>query len=125
MNNSTNTESMSQWNDSSKENLDALIDLKFSVERQISIMTETFKKANEFRFLNLTSDQDIKTVFELHNNNIEISGQNFLDKQTNLIKKIDKILLNKCDHDWIHDAIDEPLSSRNICWCKKCYCRQY
>jgi len=122
--NTSNTSDSPSNNDSS-ENLEALIDLKFSLERQVSVMTETFKKAKDYRFLNLSSDRDIQSLFTVHNNNIKMSGQAFLDKQTTLVKEIDTILLNKCDHEWIHDVVDEPLTSRNICYCKKCYCRQY
>jgi hypothetical protein len=120
MNTSINHSSV-QMKECDIENLESLIDLKFAVERQISIMHETFKKSNEYRSSNL----DIYSIYNLYNNNIKESGQIFLETQTELIKKIDVILLKKCPHDWNHDAIDEPLSSRNICWCKKCYCRQY
>jgi hypothetical protein len=113
-----------QPDECSADNLEALVDLKFAVERQFSIMLETFKKTKDHRLVNRTADLDIYAAFALFNNNIEMYGQIFLEKQTELIGSIDAVLMKKCDHNWIHDVIDEPLTSRNICYCGKCYCRQ-
>ena len=119
------TEDAEQHDPSSAHNLEELINLKFAVERQFSILFETFKKAKEHRLVNTSADLDIYAIFAVNNNNIETNGELFLEKQTELIKSIDAILLKKCDHNWIHDVIDEPLErSRNICYCGKCYCRQ-
>ena len=114
-----------QPDECNKTNLEELINLKFAVERQFSILFETFKTSKDHHLVNTSADLDIYAAFALYNNNIEMSGQIFLEKQTELIRNIDEILLKKCDHNWIHDVIDEPLErSRDICYCGKCYCRQ-
>jgi len=114
-----------QYDTSNANNLEELINLKFAVERQFSILFETFEKAKEYRLVNTSADLDIYALFAVYDNNIETIGQLFLEKQTELLRSIDEILMRKCDHNWIHDVIDEPLDrSRNICYCGKCYCRQ-
>ena len=106
-------------------NIEELINLKFDVEREINILHETFEKSKKSYLLNSANDLDIYKVFAKHRLNIEFVGTTFLEKQTELLKNIDEILLKLCDHNWIHDVIDEPLErSRNICYCGKCYCRQ-
>ena len=115
-------------------NMEELINLKFSVERQISTLHETFEASKKYKNMrysrssyseNSTANLDIYEVFERHHGNIERFGTSFLERQTELLRNIDEILLKLCDHNWIHDVIDEPLErSRNICYCGKCYCRK-
>jgi hypothetical protein len=70
--------------------LEQLIQLKFSLEKEINILRENQEKL-EFR------------------------------KQKQLLAEVNKILEEKCEHNWIEDAIDEPLSTRYICYCSECY----
>jgi hypothetical protein len=106
-------------------NIEELINLKFAVERQINSLHESFEKYKRPYLLNSVSDLEIYKIFATHSINIELFGSSFLEKQTELLGNIEKILLNECDHNWIHDVIDEPLErSKNICYCSKCYCRK-
>ena len=108
----------------SEQNVETLINLKFNVERQFSALHETFEKAKEIRLVNTNADLDIYGLVTMYTNNIEIYGNTFLEKQTELLKHIDTLLLKKCPHNWIDDVIDGPFSSRDICYCSKCYVRK-
>ncbi len=106
-------------------NIEELINLKFMVERQINSLHGAFEKYERPYLLNSDKDLEIYKIFAIHSINIELFGSSFLEKQRELLVSIEKILLKECDHDWIHDVIDEPLErSRNICYCSKCYCRK-
>tara|TARA_Y100000389_G_C17458092_1_gene519577 strand:- start:2461 stop:2838 length:378 start_codon:yes stop_codon:yes gene_type:complete len=109
-----------------KENIDVetLIELKFNVEREISIMRETFEKLKEKRKYYNGNELDVYTVFRDYRNNVDNIGEVFYEKQTVLLSKIDNLLLNKCQHKWIDDVIDGPFSSQNYCYCCKCFLRK-
>ena len=124
---------MSQYLNSSKHdkpdeydenNLDALITLKFTIEREINTLYETFHKVKtlnrEIRIKNL----DIHTIFTIYQNNIDTQGDLFMQKQTELLNSIDALLLKNCKHNWIDDIIDGPFSSRDYCYCSKCFIRK-
>ena len=53
-----------------------------------------------------------------------MNGTIFLEEQTELLKYINKLLLEKCDHNWVNDAIDLPFGERYVCYCSKCYIYQ-
>ena len=106
-------------------NIEELINLKFVVERQINSLRGSFEKSKTHNLLNGTGDLNIYKIFATYSINIELFGSSFLEKQTELLANIEGILLKECDHNWIHDVIDEPPErSRNICYCGKCHCRQ-
>ena len=106
------------------KNIEVLIDLKFAIEREFSVLDDTFKKTKERRYKTMEEDIDINKIFRLYENNIEKYGNIFLKKQTELLQQVDDILLQKCKHIWIDDVIDGPFSSRNICYCNKCFIRK-
>jgi hypothetical protein len=105
----------------SKENVKTLIDLKFAIERQISILEETFSAAKKIQLVNTSADLDIYGLVTLYSNNIKMNGTLFLEEQTELLKHINRLLLEKCEHNWINDVIDLPFSERQICYCSNCY----
>ena len=74
--------------------------------------------------VNTSADLDIYGLVTMYTNNIEMYGNIFLEKQTELLGHIDTLLLKKCTHNWINDVIDGPFSSRDICYCSKCYIRK-
>jgi hypothetical protein len=106
---------------SSQINIETLIDLKFATERQISILEETFSAAKKIQLVNTSADLDIYGLVALYRNNIRMNGTIFFEEQTELLKHINRLLLEKCEHNWINDVIDLPFSERHICYCSKCH----
>ena len=102
-------------------NVKILIDLKFATERQISVLEETFSAAKKIQLVNTSADLDIYGLVALYTNNIRTNGTVFLEEQTELLKHINQILLIKCEHNWVKDAIDLPCGERHVCYCSKCY----
>ena len=105
----------------SNKNVETLIDLKFAVERQISVLEETFSKAQKMQLSNPSEELDAHRLIGLYNSNIKMSGTVFLEQQTELLKLIHQLLIKKCEHNWINDAIDSPCGERFICYCSKCH----
>ena len=105
----------------SKRNVKTLIDLKFAIERQISVLEETFSAAKKIQLVNTSADLDIYGLVALYTNNIKMNGTLFLEEQTELLKHINRLLLEKCEHNWINDVIDLPFSERHLCYCSNCY----
>ena len=110
--------------DKHAQNMKILIELKFALEKEITIYLENFKENKSKYLRNVSDDLDIYAVFCLYQNNIEMYGGTYLEKQTELLKQIDEILLRKCEHNWIDDVIDGIFSSRDICYCSKCFIRK-
>ena len=110
--------------------LETLVELKFMVERQISALQDTAETAKSYALFNgMTSlstspELNIHTLFAIYNNNVEMFGDVFLEKQLELLKKLDSLLLKKCPHNWIDDVIDEPRGSRRWHYCSKCFVRK-
>jgi hypothetical protein len=102
-------------------NLETLINLKFTLEREISVLTETFNKTKDLKLVNSSADLDIYGLIAIYNNNILMNGNIFLEQQTDLLKSVDAALRVKCDHNWINDCIETAFSERHICYCSKCY----
>jgi len=105
-------------------NLDAIINLKFTVEREINTLYETFEKVKTLNRETRSNDLDIRTIFTVYQNNVDTQGELFLQKQQELLKSIDALLLKKCKHKWVDDIIDGPFSSRNYCYCSNCFIRK-
>lgn len=98
--------------------LEQLIQFKFSLEKEINVLQENYEKL-EFR-KQLSNNTD-KMIITQYDTNIKMFGKDYLREQKQLLSEINKILYETCDHYWIEDAIDEPLSTRYICYCSKCY----
>jgi murein L,D-transpeptidase YafK len=98
--------------------LEQLIQLKFSLEKEINVLQENYEKL-EFR-KQLSNNTD-KMIITQYDTNIKMFGKDYLREQKQLLNEINKILSETCDHHWIEDEIDEPLSTRYICYCSKCY----
>tara|TARA_B100001093_G_scaffold505030_1_gene561707 strand:- start:609 stop:950 length:342 start_codon:yes stop_codon:yes gene_type:complete len=106
-----------------KNNLDTLIDLKFSLEREINAIRDN---NNKFKLLYYSSSKDfnINKIISQHNSNNILFGKDYFNNQIKLLEEVDKILKDNCQHEWIEDSIDEPLHSWNICYCQKCFSRR-
>jgi hypothetical protein len=96
--------------------LEQLIQLKFSLEKEVNILQENHEKL-EFR----KQVGNNKMIITQYDTNIKMFGKNYLREQKQLLYEVNKILEEQCDHNWIEDVIDEPLSSRYICYCSNCY----
>lgn len=117
-------DNFNEEDDTHQHNIEELINLKFNVEKQINNIHTSFEKSKN-NLVSNSKDINIYKVFATYSINIEFFGSTFLEKQKVLLNDIDEILIKECDHNWIHDVIDEPLDrSRNICYCSKCYCRK-
>jgi len=117
-------DNFNEEDDTHQHNIEELINLKFNVEKQINNIHTSFEKSKN-NLVSNSKDINIYKVFATYSINIEFFGSTFLEKQKALLNDIDEILIKECDHNWIHDVIDEPLDrSRNICYCSKCYCRK-
>lgn len=105
-------------------NIDSLVELKFMVEKQFNVLYEATQEAKKLKLHSVSDDLDIYAIFTMYNNNVEVIGDEFLTKQTELLKSIDDLLRRKCLHDWIDDVVDTTFSSFNICYCSKCFIRK-
>ena len=99
--------------------LEQLIQLKFSLEKEINILQENHEKL-EFR-KQINNNNNDKVIITQYDSNIKMFGKDYVREQKQLLIELNKILEEKCEHNWIEDAIDEPLSSRYICYCSNCY----
>ncbi len=98
--------------------LEQLIQLKFSLEKEINILQENHEK---LQFRKQISNKNDKIIITQYDTNIKMFGKDYLREQKQLLNEVNKILEEQCDHNWIEDVIDEPLTSRYICYCSKCY----
>uniref|UniRef100_A0A6C0AYC0 Uncharacterized protein n=1 Tax=viral metagenome TaxID=1070528 RepID=A0A6C0AYC0_9ZZZZ len=101
--------------------LNDLIQLKFNVEHEYSTLYNTFDQVKKMKLLSINKDVELYTILRVYSQNIEHMGNEFLEKQKNLLEQINEILMKKCNHNWIEDTIDEPFRSRDICYCSNCY----
>ena len=99
-------------------NLDNIIQLKFDIEKEIETLTSNFSKLKTNIQINTNND---KIFLNQYNANINMFGEEYIKQQNILLKEINKFLQENCNHSWIYDTIDEPLYSRDICYCGKCY----
>tara|TARA_A100001015_G_scaffold212085_1_gene237817 strand:- start:1823 stop:2074 length:252 start_codon:yes stop_codon:yes gene_type:complete len=77
---------------------------------------ENINKLIDQKFLLETQKNEIK----IHKKN-NIYREDYINNITNLINIINEILIDNCEHIWITDYIDGPFSSREICYCSKCF----
>ena len=99
-------------------NLDDIIQFKFDIEREVESLNNNFAKY--FSNIQLFKNSN-KLFINQYKLNIKMFGEEYLKQQIILLKEVDKYLYENCEHNWINDTIDEPLYSRNICYCGKCY----
>ena len=97
--------------------LEQVIDQKFLLEKKINVLEEIHKK----RQLGMQLSNNDKIIITQYDSNIKIFEKKYLQEQKQLLINLNKILEEKCDHNWIEDIMDEPFSTRYICYCSKCY----
>ena len=103
--------------------------LKEIIEKENSILNDY-----ENVVLNLTTNNINKNKVEIDFYNLiqkYISetnkiNKNKLDYNKNMLKKINNLIIKKCEHTWINDLIDiDPDRSKSIKYCSKCYLTDY
>jgi hypothetical protein len=92
--------------------------LKETIEREISILNDY-----ENIVLNVTKNEiDFYNLIKKYINETDKINKNKLDYNKNMLKKIDNLIIKKCQHVWINDLIDiDPDRSKSIKYCSKCY----
>ena len=92
--------------------------LKEIIEREISILNDY-----ENIVLNVTKNEiDFYNLIKKYINETDKINKNKLDYNKNMLKKIDNLIIKKCQHVWIDDLIDiDPDRSKSIRYCSKCY----
>jgi hypothetical protein len=99
--------------------------LKEIIERENSILNDY-----ENHVLNLTTNNinrnkveiDFYNLIQKYINETDKINKNKLDYNKNMLKKIDNLIIKKCQHVWINDLIDiDPDRSKSIKYCSKCY----
>lgn len=102
-------------------NIENILYLKFSIEKEIESISSNIDRLNCCNYQSQPLDNlDLKIYTQL-NTNIRMFGKEYLREQKTLLAEINKILENNCEHNWINDTVDEPLSSKEICYCSKCF----
>ncbi len=109
--------------DEDTKEIEILIDLKFSVEKELNTLFANFERQRE-RKIDNNSNLDISLIVQMYNDNISKTGELFIVHQSELLERINALLLKKCNHIWIDDVIDGIFSSRNYCYCSKCFLRK-
>lgn len=104
-----------------KLNIDKLIEIKFDLEKEIEILTNNFNKRKSFSELNKNQNITQKVIIAQYTQNINMFGNEYLKQQKILLEEIKRILLEKCNHKWVNDTIEETHKLTNICFCKKCF----
>lgn len=102
-------------------NIENILYLKFSIEKEIESITSNINRLNSINYQSQPLDNFETKIYTQLNTNIRMFGKEYLREQKTLLAEINKILEKNCQHDWINDVVDEPLSSREICYCSKCF----
>lgn len=99
--------------------VESLIDLKFTLEKEISLYNETYNKINNNCIYSGGSIE--YNLYNKYRTNMNMAGSEYINKQKELLKKVTDMLLQSCDHDWVDDVIEDGYSERKVCYCKHCF----
>ena len=110
--------------ESQSENIEALIDLKIAVEREWNTLNDTFKKMKNKQLAPTPDFMEISRPFSVYQTSVAQYGEPFKNKLMELINHINAILLDKCEHNWVDDDLDGPFSSKQYCYCSRCFMKK-
>ena len=103
--------------------LSNLIDIKFSLEREISLHTELKIKMSR---THLSHDgagrSEYISLLNQYRINLGSLGDSYIDKQQELLMKVHESLMELCKHNWIEDTIEDGFTERGVCYCNHCFC---
>jgi len=104
------------------ELINELVKLKFCINKNIGSCQELIENMNEINLGVFSKDLDIVSLIDKYKQETIAAGQILSEQQNSIYSKIDDILYEKCDHEWVDDYIEEPLErERPICYCKHCF----
>ena len=106
----------------SYELVEELVKLKFCINQKMESCVELIKSIDEINLGLFSKDLDIVSIIDKYKQESNLAGRVLSEQQNSIYLQIDKILYEKCEHEWIHDYIEEPLErERHICYCKHCF----
>lgn len=102
--------------------IDELIKLKFCINKKITSCDELIKSIQDINLSLFSKDLDILSIIDKYKQESISTGRILSEQQNFIYRKIDEILLEKCEHEWINDYIEDSLErEREICYCKHCF----
>ena len=106
----------------SYELIEELVKLKFCINKKIESCEELIQSINEINLDLFSNDLDFVSTIDKYKQESIMAGRVLSEQQDSIYLEIDKILLQKCQHEWVDDYIEEPLErERHICYCKHCF----
>jgi len=105
--------------------IESIVDLKFSLEREIALHNEIYNKVHHIRHhTDNVGREDCNKLLERYRINVCIYGVKYIEKQKDLLKEVNSKLLLLCKHNWIEDTIEDGFVEKDICYCSRCFCRK-
>ena len=106
----------------SYELIEELVKLKFCINQKMGSCDELIQSIDEINLGVFTKDLDIVSIVDKYKQESIAAGRVLSEQQNSIYSKIDEILFEKCEHEWVDDYIEEPLErERQICYCKHCF----
>ena len=107
--------------------LDTLIQLKFNVEKEISILDSTIKDVasldNSLDVVDRHST-DVSNLVNQYLMETSIFRKQHQNKSLSILLQINTLLNVICKHDWVEDTVEDRSGERDICYCRKCFMRK-
>jgi len=107
--------------------LDTLIQLKFNVEKEISILDSTIKDVaildNSLDVVDRHST-DVSNLVNQYLMETSIFRKQYQNKSWAILLQINTLLNVICKHDWVEDTVEDRSGERDICYCRKCFMRK-
>lgn len=102
--------------------IDELVSLKFMVNKKMQLCEELINSIKLIKGPLLSNDLDLISFIVKYKEKSMLTGSILSEEQNSLYMKIDEILYEKCNHEWVKDIIEESLErEREICYCKHCF----
>ena len=95
--------------------------LKFRIENEYHYMEKSGAKLPDDYIVPDSTDLEISAILKLYKENLQTTGNEFLQTHKDILTKINDILMKRCEHNWINDVVETPFSERNICYCNNCF----
>lgn len=106
----------------SYELIEELVKLKFCINKKMESCDELIQSIDEINLGVFTKDLDILSIVDKYKQESIAAGRVLSEQQNSIYSKIDEILFEKCEHEWVDDYIEEPLErERHVCYCKHCF----
>lgn len=104
------------------ELIEELVKLKFCINKKMESCQELIQYIDEINLALFSKDLHILSIVDKYKEESIAAGRVLSEQQNSIYIKIDEILYEKCEHEWVDDYIEEPLErERDICYCKHCF----